>query len=152
MFERPTPSILASVLATFIAVQAVAVSGLSRCLDEAAKRFDHDPKIMRALLLVESSGNCNAVNMNDNGSYDVGCMQINSGNFAMLSRRFGITEQDLKDPCTNINVGAWLYAKNKRQFGDTWRAIGAYNAKSEKKRIRYAWKVQTKLAQLRRPS
>lgn len=100
---------------------------------------------------MESSGKCPKRHpANKDGSYDIGCMGINSSWLPRLEKKFGITEQDLYDPCTNVNVGAWVLAKNKRTFGDHWRAIGAYNAISEPKRIDYAWKVNAKLAQLQR--
>lgn len=86
---------------------------------------------------------------NANGSYDIGCMGINSSWLPLLQKKFGITERDLYNHCTNINVGAWVYAKNVRQYGDNWRAVGAYNANNENKRIAYAWKIQKKLAGLR---
>lgn len=123
------------------------------CLSDAAKRFGHNPKVLHAILLVESSGNCSAVGpRNANGTYDIGCMQINSSWLPLLETKFHISEKDLYDPCTNINVGAWVYAKKKRIHGDNWRAVGAYNASNETKRKNYAWKVNAKLFELRRAS
>ena len=75
-------------------------------------------------------------------------MGINSRWLPILKGRFGFVEKDLYDNCININVGAWVLAKNIKAFGDDWRAVGAYNAKSETKRIHYAWKVKAKYLQL----
>lgn len=119
------------------------------CIDVAAARFKHNPKILRALIAVESGGKCPKKHpINSNGSYDIGCMGINSSWLPILQAKFNLTEQDLYDPCTNINIGAWVLAKNVRSYGDHWRAVGAYNANSETKRVKYAWKVNAKLAQL----
>jgi len=74
-------------------------------------------------------------------------MQIIPENIAKL-RQYDISEQDLYDPCTNINTGAWILSQMFRQFGPTWRAVGAYgvgNGKGEKleaQRAVYAAKVR----------
>lgn len=119
----------------------------AQCFEEASALFGHkNPKVLRAIAARESGGRCPPRHpTNANGSYDIGCMGINSGWLPTLRSRFGITERDLYDPCTNIHVGAWIYAKNVRQFGDNWRAVGAYNAVSEHKRMDYAWKINAQL-------
>lgn len=133
------------------AMPVLADDRVAKCFDEASERFGHkNPKVLRALAAQESGGRCPRRHpVNADGSYDIGCMGINSSWLPPLQSKFGISEQDLYDPCTNIHVGAWIYAKNVRQFGDGWRAIGAYNATSEHKRIAYAWKINTQLNALR---
>jgi soluble lytic murein transglycosylase-like protein len=122
-------------------------AGPRDCLADAAHRFGHGRAILDALMRQESGGHCARRHRpNANGSYDIGCMGINSSWLPMLEKKFGISEYDLYTPCTNIHVGAWLYARNVRRFGDSWRAVGAYNAKNEQKRIAYAWKIQSKLS------
>ena len=141
-----------TVAALGLALALPAFAGpVARCFEEASARFGHaNPNVLRALAQQESSGKCTRRHpVNRDGSYDIGCMGINSSWLPKLQKQFGITEQDLYDPCTNVNVGAWIHAKNVRQFGDNWRAIGAFNARSENKRVAYAWKINSQLHALR---
>jgi soluble lytic murein transglycosylase-like protein len=110
------------------------------CWDEAAARYGVNPYMLYAIAKTESGLNPAARNRNKNGSYDLGLMQINSRWFPTL-RRYGIEEQQLLDPCTSIHVGAWILAQNMRRMGNTWEAVGAYNASKPDLRIKYALKV-----------
>lgn len=120
----------------------------AQCFEKASSLFGlKSPKVLRVFAEQESGGRCQQRHpVNADGSYDIGCMGINSSWLPTLKSKFGITERDLYVPCTNIHVGAWIYARNIRQFGDNWRAAGAYNARSEHKRIEYAWKINARLA------
>lgn len=106
------------------------------CFREASERYNIPEKLLRAIARVESGMNPSAVNKNA-GSEDIGLMQINSGWLPVL-RRFGIGRNNLWNPCTNVHVGAWILAKNIETYGYTWEAVGAYNARSADKRIKYA--------------
>lgn len=111
------------------------------CFDEAASRYGVPADLLKAISRVESGGNPMAVNRsNQNGSIDIGHMQINSLWLKTL-QRYGITKRDLFEPCTNTHVGAWVLAQNIKRLGYNWTAIGAYNAQSPDKRAKYARKV-----------
>lgn len=110
------------------------------CFAEAAARYRVPTQLLMAISEVESGGNPMAINRNTDGSYDIGHMQINSRWLPKL-KRYGITERNLFDACTNTHVGAWILAQNIAQLGYSWDAIGAYNARSKEKRIVYARKV-----------
>ena len=138
-----------------LAVLAIAPIWALACWDEAAQRYAVSADLLYAIARVESNLNPQAVNrshLQRTGSYDIGLMQINSSHLSALSRH-GIKESDLYEPCTNIQVGAWLLSELFARRGATWDAVGAYNAacsqlKDEacaKARIQYAWRVYRQL-------
>lgn len=117
-----------------------------QCFETAATRFELDKRMLVAIARTESSLNPNAVGpKNSNGTYDMGMMQINSAWLPTLAK-FGILKADLMRACTNIYVGAWIIHDNIDRHGATWRAVGAYNARTPSKQIVYARRVQKNYA------
>lgn len=116
------------------------IAGKAACFEEAASRYQVPSVLLKAISRVESAGNPNALNRNKDGSFDIGHMQINSRWLPKLSH-FGISPDQLWDPCTNTLVGAWILAQSVHRIGYSWTAVGAYNAGSPDKRDRYARKV-----------
>ena len=114
------------------------------CWQEAGSRYHVDPALLYAIARTESGLKATAFNRNKNGSMDIGLMQINSSWLPELATH-GISAHELWNPCVNIHVGAWVLSKSFRRLGMNWDAVGAYNAKSRNKRIRYAWKVYANL-------
>jgi len=125
--------------------QGAVKSDIGNCWVEAGKRYDIDPWLLFSIAQTESSLNPSAINQNAN-SIDVGLMQINSFWFPPL-KEMGINKNDLFEPCLNIHVGAWILAQSIQSFGNTWEAVGAYNAgtgkneKANKQRKVYAERV-----------
>ncbi|WP_066733035.1 lytic transglycosylase domain-containing protein [Cupriavidus sp. D384] len=114
------------------------------CLDDAAAFHRVSPVLVRGIAQVESGMRSWVTNTNTNGSEDIGLMQINSVHLPRLAK-FGITRQSLFDPCTNAYVGTWILADCLGRYGETWTAVGCYNAGSPDKRLRYANRVYQKL-------
>ncbi len=115
------------------------------CWEQAGLKYGIQPELLHAIAKTESGLDPRAINRrNADGSYDVGLMQINSAWFPQL-RLLGIDEAQLWEPCLNIEVGAWILAQNMRRLGRTWDAVGAYNATSPQKRLRYAMAVYRNL-------
>lgn len=87
-------------------------------------------RLLWAMAKVESSHSPQAMNRGHLGrtdSYDIGLMQINSRWLPTLAK-YGITETNLKHPRTSIEVGAWILRDLFKRHGQSWEAVGAYNA------------------------
>lgn len=67
-------------------------------------------------------------------------MGINSIWLPQLAK-YGITRERLFDPCTNVMVGAWIYAGHVRKYGYSWKAVGAFHSKTPDKSAVYVQKV-----------
>lgn len=140
--------------ALLVAFAATLVSGTARaeaftaleraCIADAAHYHHVSPRLLEAIARVESNGNAHAIHHNTNGSSDIGLMQIDTTRVPTLSR-YGIRPDALFDPCISSYVAAWLLARNVAQFGLTWNAVGAYNARTPRKRVEYASKVYSAL-------
>ena len=132
---------------------AVVAPSQAHCWDEAGARYNIDPVLLQAIAHVESGLNAKAYNRNNDGSYDIGLMQINNRHFSRL-KPFGITEKRLiAEPCTSVMVGAWILAEFVQRVGYNWNAVGAYNAgngaKRQAARDRYIKKVSQKYQALK---
>jgi soluble lytic murein transglycosylase-like protein len=113
-----------------------------KCFAASAEKYGLSEVLLLAIARVESNFDPKAVHYDTDGTHDVGVMQINSMHFADL-RKYRITEDTLfNEPCTNVAVGASILAGFVRQFGLTWRAVGAYGAgiasNKEAARVAYA--------------
>jgi soluble lytic murein transglycosylase-like protein len=132
------------------------------CWQDAEARYGIDARLLHAIAQQESSLNPHAVNRSQIApadSVDIGLMQINSRWLPILARH-GISESDLLNPCTNIQVGAWILAQSFLRHGPTWEAVGAYNAGCARlppqtcraTRARYAMAVYQRLVGMDRRS
>ncbi|EAT10686.1 lytic transglycosylase domain-containing protein (plasmid) [Bermanella marisrubri] len=112
-------------LSLFFCLFSLEAQSFDACFDDAGRRFEIDPNLLRAIAHVESSMNPTAIN--DRGSErDIGLMQINSWWLPHL-KRFGIAEKDLFHACTNIEVGSWILSENIKRHGARWDSVGVYN-------------------------
>ena len=110
----------------------LSASEIARCWVSTGVKYQVDPLLLYSIAEQESSLNPLATNGgNSDGTRDIGLMQINSFWFPVLDK-YGISEQDLFDPCVNIDVGGWILYQSIQIFGNNWRAVGAYNAGTSK--------------------
>lgn len=111
----------------------------AQCFDKAGKYYNLDPDYLRAIAWKESRYKTNAIGKNNDGSKDIGIMQINSSNIEKLKRAFPLinVKNLINYPCLNISVGAYILNENFKRYGRNWLAVGVYNAgvKNNKKRV-----------------
>jgi soluble lytic murein transglycosylase-like protein len=107
-----------------------------RCIPAAAAHHRIDPRLLRAVLKVESDLRPWAVGRNANGTVDMGMAQINSIHLPELARH-GIQSQHLFDPCVASYVAAWLLRKNIDRHGLTWHGVAAYHSLTPEHNQRY---------------
>ena len=113
-----------------------AVQSPERCIPAAAQHHRIDPRLLRAVLKVESDLRPWAFGRNANGTVDMGMAQINSIHLPELARH-GIQSQHLFDPCVASYVAAWLLRKNIDRHGLTWFGVAAYHSLTPEHNQRY---------------
>lgn len=97
------------------------------CWETAAMYHGVDPWLLYSIAYVESSHNPKARSKpNRNGTVDHGLMQINSIWLPTLDKH-GIPRESLYNACASTFVGAWVLSNNYKRFGNSWKAIAAYN-------------------------
>lgn len=112
------------------------------CFDDAVVFHKVNPWILRAIAARESNFNPMAIAHNSNNTYDIGLFGTNSVHLPELAR-YGITKLDLLDGCKSVYVAGWRLSKMVRKYGNTWKAVGAYNSETPSYRDRYASAIQT---------
>jgi len=113
-----------------------ALSSPERCIPAASQHHRIDPRLLRAVLKVESDLRPWALGRNTNGTVDIGMAPINSIHLPELARH-GIHSQHLFDPCVATYVAAWLLRKNIDRHGLTWRGVAAYHSLTPEHNQRY---------------
>ncbi|MBY0444434.1 MAG: type III secretion system invasion protein IagB [Burkholderiales bacterium] len=127
--------------------------GWADCWERAGQSFGIAPELLYAIAQQESGLNPQASNSNNNGSNDIGLMQINSVHLPRL-KKMGIDEKHLRqDPCLSIMIGASILSDMMKRYGYSWEAVGAYNAgmgaNRQALRMRYAEQVWHRYQRLR---
>ena len=118
------------------------------CFKAASIRYQVSEELLRAIALVESSGNPSAINKNK-ASEDIGLMQINSWWLPKL-KQYKINRDLLFRPCTSIMVGAWILSGNIKRLGYNWQAVGEYNSQSPAQQAIYTQKIYRALKTMRK--
>jgi soluble lytic murein transglycosylase-like protein len=125
----------------------------SQCIVQEAKRQKIEVIKLLSVMKVES-GKVGQTVRNTNGTYDMGPMQVNSIHLPSLSRRFGVSPQDLAagliyDGCFNVAVGAMiLRQKTNDARGDFWYGIGRYHSATPGISERYILRVHKAMTKI----
>jgi hypothetical protein len=108
------------------------------CYEQAGQQYKINASILRAISKHESNNDPATIHYNENGSYDVGLMGINS----IHARYLGPKKWSMmREPCTNVMTGASILRDCLNKYGYNWLGIGCFNSQTPKFRDKYARKI-----------
>lgn len=112
----------------------------------AAQTYSVPPAVLLGIYQVEGGKVGQEVGPNDNGSYDLGPMQINTVWLPELAGRWGVNVNTARnwvrdDPCTNVGVAAWILRRHINETGNLAQAISHYHSRTPRYGSRYKKKV-----------
>jgi len=116
---------------------------IAACLMLAAQTYGVPPAVMVGIYEVEGGKPGQAVGPNQNGSFDLGPMQINTLWIPELAKQWGVSEKTAysyvkNDPCTNMSVAAWILRSHMNETRSLSKAIAYYHSRTP--RIGYAYR------------
>lgn len=128
------------------------------CMVHAAHYF-HVPLPLLQAVRAQEAGRVGMAQLNMDGSYDYGVMQINSRWLPRLEPA-GYTAAVLIDQeCANVVAGTWILANELKRAGAWghrqpeprafWRAVGAYHSRDPIRNREYAEQVWQRYLRLR---
>lgn len=140
------PAWLSAVLAAGLMPSAAHALAEERenCFHTASVKYQLDPWLLVAIARVESRMRPDAHRKYDDGSEDIGLMQINSVWLPALARH-GIGRADLFNHCTSIHVAAWILATQLYRYGKTWQVVGRYHSTTPAKNAAWVALVMSRL-------
>lgn len=119
---------------------------LAACLMLAAQTYSVPPAVLLGIYQVEGGAIGQSVGPNDNGTYDLGPMQINTVWIPELADAWGVSENTAlswirDDPCTNMGVSAWILRNHMNETGSLAQAIAHYHSRTPKYGYAYKGRV-----------
>jgi len=112
----------------------------------AGEQYGVPPLLLKNIAQIESNLNPNVICINKNGTKDYGLMQINTIHLKRLNKQYGVTEQMLMEPKTNIYAGAQLLSKIIHQHGFNFESIGRYHSNTAEFKKRWNGKLINELS------
>lgn len=105
------------------------------CLLLAAETYELPPHVLLGIYQVEGGRVGQEVGPNQNGSFDLGPMQINTIWLNELSGQWGVSKATARqwvrdDPCTNVGVAAWILRRHLNESGSLSQAISNYHSRT----------------------
>lgn len=105
---------------------------IGACVFLAANTYHVPPAALMGIYQIEG-GRLGQEVSNNNGSFDMGPMQINSSWLPMLSRKWGVSVETARrlvrdDACTNVGVAAWIVKQDLERTGNIATAIADYHS------------------------
>jgi soluble lytic murein transglycosylase-like protein len=110
----------------------ITAQALALCIFTAAQTYSVPPTVILGVLNVES-GRVGMAQPNNNGTYDLGPMQINTIWVPELANYWRVPEKTAlrwvrDDACINIGVGAWILRKKMNEAGSLAGGIAGYHS------------------------
>lgn len=108
---------------------------LAACIFLAAQTYGIPPAVMLGIYQIEGGKVGQAVGPNQNGTYDLGPMQINEVWLPELAKQWGVSTKTARrwvkdDACTNVGVSAWILRSHLDETGSLDRAIAMYHSRT----------------------
>ena len=132
-----------------------------QCVLMEARKQDLPPLLVVAIMHQEG-GRPGKYSKNRNGSFDLGPMQINTGNIARIAKagyhtrnvdeglRYRTASHIMNDGCVNVSVGAWMLRSCiDAMRGDLLLGVGCYNSPNRTLADKYAAQVLQRYVKLR---
>lgn len=118
---------------------------LAACLMLASQTYDVPPALLVGIYKAEG-GQIGQEVANENGSYDLGPMQINTLWLPELSKKWGVSQEKARelirdDPCTNVNVAAWILRGHINETEDLAQALEYYHSRTPRYGMQYKARV-----------
>lgn len=119
---------------------------LAACIFMAAQTYGIPPAVLVGIYQVEAGAVGQEVGPNDNGSYDLGPMQINTIWIPDLAEQWGVSADTARkwvrdDPCTNVGVSAWILRSHLDRTGNLSNAIAHYHSRTPRLGGAYKYRV-----------
>jgi hypothetical protein len=111
----------------------------------AAQTYSIPPAVLVGIYNVEGGAVGQQV-VNNNGTYDLGPMQINTIWMPELAEYWGVSATQAKkwvrdDACTNMAVSAWILRQHLNETGSLGQAIANYHSRTPHLGSKYRKKV-----------
>lgn len=137
----------------------ITAQALAACIFAAAQTYAVPPSVILGVLHVEG-GKIGMASPNQNGTHDLGPMQINTIWIPELARYWKISEKNATkmvrdDACVNVGVGAWILRSKMNETGSLYEGIAYYHSATPKFGHNYRKKVLSamqKYKKIRGPS
>lgn len=135
------------VLLLLILFSNTGTAGTLECFLRAEREYKIPAELLISIALVESGLSERKINVNRNGTLDIGIMQVNERNI----RRYGYSPaQVAQDPCLQVLLGARYLRECIDKYGLTIYGIGCYHTRKKEEAIRYAIRVLRVLEEVRK--
>jgi hypothetical protein len=118
---------------------------LAACLMLASQTYSVPPAVLVGIYKAEG-GKVGQEVKNENGTYDLGPMQINTIWLPELSKSWGVSEPTARkwlrdDACTNVGVAAWILRNHIEETGSLSQAIAHYHSRTPLHGTKYKTRV-----------